>query len=113
MTMASNAGSDSSASGGGCMRCGPMDRDGEQRWLHTGSVSTRYPSISSTAVACPSQVTASGSVPGLGGGSASGMSAFGRLSEVPVATSKITRRFSSASRFNSVIGSRLQKTPPR
>ena len=40
-TTASTAGSPSSCTGGGCSRCGPTVSDGEQRSLHTGSVSTR------------------------------------------------------------------------
>ena len=38
---------------------GPSVVDGETRSLHTGSVSTQWPSISSRTVAWPSQVTAS------------------------------------------------------
>ncbi len=36
-----------------------MQRDGEARWPHTGSVSTRQPSISISTVECPSQVARS------------------------------------------------------
>ena len=46
--------------------CGPTNRDGEARGPHTGSVSTRQPSISISTVECPSQVARSplrGSLP--------------------------------------------------
>ena len=44
------------ATGTGWKRFGPMKREGEARGPHTGSVSTRQPSISSNTVEWPSQV---------------------------------------------------------
>ena len=46
-----------SATGTGWNRLGPASRRGEARGPHTGSVSTRTPSISMTTVEWPSQVT--------------------------------------------------------
>jgi hypothetical protein len=47
------------AMGTGWKRRGPTKRVGEARGPHTGSVSTRQPSISSNTVECPSQVARS------------------------------------------------------
>src|SRR3954471_1901126 len=59
MRTASTGGSPSSGIGGSCRRVGPKTGDGETRWLQTGSTRTRAPSTSSSALACPNQVTAS------------------------------------------------------
>ena len=62
------------------MRAGPTTSEGEQRSLQTGSVRTRYPSISSSAVEWPNQLTAiwpAGASKARGSGVSSGMSAEG------------------------------------
>ena len=69
------------------MRPGPMTSEGEQRSLHTGSVRTRYPSISSSAVEWPNQLTAiwpAGASKVRGSGVSNGISAEGRASSRPV-----------------------------
>ena len=59
MTIASSGGRPASGPGIGCRRRGPTSWEGEARLLHTGSTSTRRPSISSSAVAWPYQMTLS------------------------------------------------------
>jgi hypothetical protein len=54
--MASTAGRSRSATGTGWKRLGPTPISGEARRPHTGSVSTRQPSTSSSTVEWPSQV---------------------------------------------------------
>src|SRR4029079_753110 len=57
MTTASIGGSWDSAMRGVYQRRGPTQSYGEARSLHTGSVSTRWPSISISIAAWPSHVT--------------------------------------------------------
>ena len=56
MSTASSAGRASSDTGTGWNRFGPAKVTGETRSPHTGSVSTRAPSISTSTVECPSHV---------------------------------------------------------
>ncbi len=67
------AGSSRSGTGGSCSRLGPARRDGEQRSLHTGSSSTRRPSISTSADEWPNQVTCRPSASAPGGGATTGI----------------------------------------
>src|ERR1700744_4726115 len=113
MTIASSAGSASSETGGGCIRAGPMTSEGEQRSLHTGSVRTRYPSISSSAVEWPNQLTAiwpAGASKALGSGVSNGISAEGLASSRPVMISHNNDRPCSGSILIDG-GSRFTKTP--
>src|SRR4051794_24025647 len=57
MTTASIAGSSASAIGAAYQRRGPTHVNGEARSLHTGSVRTRWPSISTRVAEWPIQVT--------------------------------------------------------
>src|SRR3954449_4023483 len=57
MITASSGGSSDSGIGGGYQRCGPTQPNGEARWLKTGSVRMRRPSISTSTDECPIQVT--------------------------------------------------------
>ena len=76
--MAANRGSCATSIGTGCSRAGPRVGDGDTRSPHTGSVSTKRPSISIRVVAWPSQVTASPAAPAGGAAVTSGTAPPGR-----------------------------------
>jgi hypothetical protein len=111
MITASMAGIASSGAGTGCSRRGPIARDGEQRSLHTGSASTRYPSTSITADEWPYQVTARSPAVTLGSGVTSGTGPAGRCSAALPMTSRTSRNCSWRVRLTGLAGSRLTNAP--
>ena len=107
--MAASRGRSAIASGTGCVRRGPTVADGEQRSLHTGSVSTQWPPISSSVVAWPSQVTASSAACAGSSGRTSGTGRVGR----PLPSRRAMSRAIEPVCSTTVIGSRLANRPSR
>ena len=97
------------------MRPGPITCEGEQRSLHTGSVRTRYPSISSSAVEWPNQLTAiwpAGASKARSSGVSNGIAAGGRAAVRAATMSHNMSRCSSRSMLKDD-GSMLTNTPSR